>query len=92
MIDAALVEEMEADPQDEPNLGPYALGTMVMPLDDGTLMVGHAGGGTDWPYTSVMQVFTGETPIAIAVLIPQPADFAEEVFGGFMQLHDVATS
>jgi len=52
-------------------------------------MLGHAGGGLDYPYSGVLQVFTGDSPIAIAVLTPQPADFGADIFEMFMQLHDI---
>ncbi len=92
VIDSTLVTQMEADPQPEPDKGPYALGTMVMTDDRGVTMVGHAGGGSDWPYSTVMEVWTGDPPIAVAVLAPQAADHGADIFGVFMQLHDIATS
>ena len=91
VIDTTLVKQMEADPQPEPNKGPYALGTMVSTDDHGVTMVGHSGGGTDWPYSAVLQVWTGSTPIAIAVLTPQPADFGNDIYDGFMHLHALVT-
>ncbi len=87
-IDSALVKEMEADPQPEPNMGPYALGVLVDDYE-GVTMLGHGGGGVDWPYTGVLQVFAGDAPISIAVLTPQPADFGEDIFEVFMQLYDI---
>ena len=88
VIDSTLVKAMETDPQPEPNLGPYALGIMVGDYQ-GVTMVGHVGGGLDYPYTSVSQVFAGDSPIAIAGLTPQPADFGEDNLGVFMQLYDI---
>ena len=58
---------------------------------DGTggTMVGHAGGGPDQPYTGALHVFTANSPIAIALLTPQPVDFGADIFEVFMQLHDI---
>ena len=89
VIDSAIVTEMVADPQPEPNLGSYALGVMVSIDEQGTTMLGHAGGGLDLPYTGVLQVWTGDTPVAIAVLTPQPADFGADIWSVFMQLRDI---
>ena len=50
VIDPSLVAEMIADPQPDPYVGPYALGTMVFTVGTDTLL-GHAGGGVDYPYT-----------------------------------------
>ncbi len=88
VIDSTLVKVMEADPQPDPVMGPYALGTMVGDYN-GIMMVGHAGGGLDYPYSGVVQVFAGDSPIAIAVLTPQPADHGTQIFEVFMQLHDI---
>ncbi len=90
VIEPALVTEMEADPQDEPNMGPYALGVSIYTDGDGNIFVGHAGGGTDWPYTGVMHVWIGDAPISIALLTPQAADFGADIFEVFMQLHTIA--
>lgn len=87
-IDSALVKEMEADPQPEPNLGHYALGVFVEDYE-GVTMLGHGGGGVDYPYTGVLEVFAGDAPISIAVLTPQPADLGEDIFDVFMQLYGV---
>ena len=93
VIDSTLVKQMEADPQLEPSLNVnYALGTMVSTDDNGATMVGHSGGGPDWPYTAVLQVWTGNPPIAIAVLTPQPADFGNDIYDGFMHLHAIVTA
>jgi len=91
VIDSALVRQMEADPQEEPNVGPYALGTMVATADDGTVMVGHGGGGTAWPYSAVMMVSTGSPAVSVAVLTPQPADFGTQIYDLFMQLQRTVT-
>jgi len=91
VIDPALVTEMEADPQDEPNIGPYGLGVSVYTDGDGNIFVGHAGGGPEWPYTGVMHVWIGDAPISIALLTPQAADFGTDIFDVFMQLHAIAT-
>lgn len=89
VIDPSLVAEMIADPQPEPNVGSYALGTMVFTVGTDTL-IGHAGGGVDYPYTCAMHVVVGDQPIAIAVLTPQAADHASQIFDLFMQLRSVA--
>ena len=91
VLGPALVAELEADPQPEPSVGPYALGTMVTTLDDGSRLVGHAGGGTDWPYTSILQVWTGSSPVAVAVLTPQPADFGTQLFDLVVGLRTAVT-
>lgn len=91
VIDSTLVNEMVADPQAEPNIGPYALGVMVGEYD-GVPMFGHAGGGTDYPYATVLQVFGGDTPISIAILAPQAADHGSQIFEVFMQLYDIVAS
>ncbi len=91
VIDSALVRQMEADPQPEPSKGLYALGTTVMTDDNGNTMVGHAGGGTQWPYTTVMMVRTGSAAVSVAVLTPQPADFADDIYNLFMTLQQTAT-
>ena len=88
VIDASLVKQMQADPQDS-DVGLYGLGTVVM-SDDLVLMVGHAGGGSDWPYTTAMHVWTSDPPIAVAVLAPEPADHATGIYDVFMQLHRIA--
>jgi len=74
VIDTALVKQMEADPQEEPTRGLYALGTMLTTDDHGTTMVGHPGGGPEWPCSAIMMVWTGKPAVAVAVLTPQPAD------------------
>ena len=89
VIDSSLVTEMLADPQPEPNFGAYALGVIVSDDGQGGTMLGHGGGGPDLPYTGVLQVWAGDSPIAIAVLTPQPADFGEDIYDVFMQLHDI---
>ena len=91
VIDSTMVDEMVADPQDEPNMGPYALGVMVGEWE-GVPMYGHAGGGTDYPYATVLQVFGGDTPISIAVLAPEPADHFTQIFDVFMQLYAVVAA
>jgi D-alanyl-D-alanine carboxypeptidase len=91
VIDSTLVTQMEADPQPEPDRGLYALGTMEM-SDGSVLIVGHAGGGPDWPYTTVLQVWTSDQPVAVAVLAPEPVDHATGMYDVFMQLHRIAAS
>ena len=91
VIDAALVKQMEADPQTEPDKGLYALGTTLTTDDKGITMVGHAGGGLQWPYTTVMMAWTGKPAIAVAVLTPQPADFSSDIYDLFMQLQKTLT-
>lgn len=91
-IDSTLVAEMEADPQPDPDVGLYGLGVMVGDDGSGTMMVGHAGGGTEWAYTTVLQVFAGDTPISIAVLVPEPADFFEQIFDVFMQIYSIVAA
>lgn len=72
-------------------MGLYALGTLIAQDDSGTVMVGHGGGGLDWPYTAVMEVWTGTPPVAVVVLTSQPADFSKDMSGLVMNLHqDVA--
>jgi D-alanyl-D-alanine carboxypeptidase len=88
VIDSSLVREMEADPQPNPDTLDYALGTMVVVLGNDTL-VGHDGGGLDLPYTSAMHVYVGDSPIAIAILTPAPADLGTDVFDLFIRLHDL---
>jgi D-alanyl-D-alanine carboxypeptidase len=88
VIDSTLVEQMEADPQDS-DVGLYGLGTVVMSEED-VLMVGHGGGGSDWTYTTMLFVWTGEQPVAVAVLSPEPADFASGIYDVFMGLHRIA--
>lgn len=87
VLGSAWVKQMEADPQEEPDRGPYALGAMVMKDSDGTLMVGHGGGGSESPYTAMMEVWAGSSPVAIAVLTPQPADFGTQIYDLVMDLH-----
>jgi D-alanyl-D-alanine carboxypeptidase len=91
VIDSSLVQQMQADPQPEPNVGLYGLGTMVT-SDKGVLLVGHGGGGSDLPYTTAMQVSTSDPPIAIAVLAPEPVDHATGIYDVFMQLHRIAAA
>jgi len=91
VIDSALVKQMEADPQTEPTRGLYALGTMLTTDDHGTTMVGHAGGGPEWPYSAIMMVWTGKPTVAVAVLTPQPADFGTQLYDLFMQLQQTVT-
>ena len=91
IIDSALVKQMEADPQSEPTIGLYALGTTLTTDDQGTTLVGHGGGGLHWPYTSVMEVWTGNPAVAVAVLTPQPADFGTDLYDLVMQIHQSAT-
>ena len=88
VIDSTLVEQMEADPQDS-DVGLYGLGTVVMSEED-VLMVGHGGGGSDWTYTTMLFVWTGDRPVAVAVLSPEPADFASGIYDVFMGLHRIA--
>jgi D-alanyl-D-alanine carboxypeptidase len=90
VIDSSLVKQMEADPQPEPNVGMYALGTTVATDASGIITVGHGGGGPNWPYTGIVWVWTGDPPVAVAVLTPQPADFPTAVYDLVMQLHDDA--
>ena len=89
VIDSTLVTQMEADPQPEPDVGMYGLGTIVM-SEGGVTMVGHAGGGPDAAYTGVLQVWTGDPPVAVAVLAPEPADFGSGIYDVFMGLHRIA--
>lgn len=89
VIDASLVAQMEADAQTTTTDVDYALGTMVFDFGD-VVMVGHAGGGTDYPYTCDMYVVTGDHPVAIAVLAPEAADHGSQIFDLFMRLHDIA--
>ena len=91
VLDRGVVDEMWADPLEEPNIGPYGLGVLVYEDADGVFL-GHAGGGTDWPYTGALHVWIGDDPIAIALLTPQPADFGTDIFEVFMQLHDLGTA
>ncbi|MBK6872917.1 MAG: beta-lactamase family protein [Kineosporiaceae bacterium] len=91
VIDSASVKQMVADPQEEPNVGPYALGTMVGD-DEGTPTYGHAGGGRDWPYTSITLVWAGAQPVCVAVITPQPADFGSQIYELVMQLHTAASA
>jgi CubicO group peptidase (beta-lactamase class C family) len=92
VINSDLVKHMEADPQTEPSMGPYALGTTVNADSDGTVTVGHPGGGLNWPYTAMMEVWTGSPPVAVVVLTPQPADFATQLFDLVVGLHsDIAS-
>jgi len=91
VIDPSLVAEMIADPQPDANdfFLPYALGTTVFTVGTDTL-IGHAGGGVDYPYTSVTMVVVGDQPIGIAVLTPQAADHGSQIYDLFMQLHSIA--
>ncbi len=89
VIDPSLVAEMIADPQPDPYVGPYALGTSELTVGADTLL-GHAGGGVDYPYTCAMNVVLGDEPIAIAVLTPQAADHGSQIFDLFMQLYSIA--
>jgi len=91
VIDATLVKQMEADPQTEPEKGLYALGTSLTTDDHGVTMVGHGGGGLQWPYTTVMMAWTGDPAVAVAVLTPQPADFGTDIYDLFMQLQGTIT-
>jgi D-alanyl-D-alanine carboxypeptidase len=91
VIDSALVKQMEADPQEEPMMGQYALGTALTSDDFGTVMVGHSGGGMDWPYSAVMMASTGNPAVSVAVLTPQPADFPTDIYDLFMQLQNTMT-
>jgi D-alanyl-D-alanine carboxypeptidase len=88
VIDSTLVTQMQANPQDS-DVGLYGLGTTVM-SDDLVLMVGHGGGGPELPYTSMLYVWTGDPPVAVAVLAPEPADFASGIYDVFMGLHRIA--
>ena len=88
VIDSTLVTQMEADPRDS-DVGLYGLGTVVM-YDDLVPMVGHGGGGPEVPYTTTLFVWTGDPPVAVAVLAPEPADFASGIHDVFMELHRIA--
>ena len=88
MIDSTLVKQMEADPQDS-DVGPYGLGTVVM-SEDLVLMVGHGGGGSESAYTTMLFVWPGDPPVAVAVLAPEPADFVSGIYDVFMGLHRIA--
>jgi D-alanyl-D-alanine carboxypeptidase len=92
VLSTPLVTEMESDPRPEPDVGPYALGTIVVTGDDGTVMVGHPGGGLDWPYTAVMEVWPGASPVAVAVLTPQPADFPSQLYDLVMNLRSAVAT
>lgn len=91
VVDSTRVAEMVADPQDDPNYGPYALGTMVADYN-GVAMYGHAGGGADFPYTTVVQVLAGDTPISIAVLASEAADHFTQIFDVFMELYTIVVA
>jgi hypothetical protein len=54
-------------------------------------VVGHSGGGPEWPYSAIMMVWTGKPAVAVAVLTPQPADFDTQLYGLFMQLQQTVT-
>ena len=83
VIDSTLVEQMDADLQDS-DVGLYGLGTTVM-SDDIVLMFGHGWGWLEWPYTrSMLFVWTGDQPVAVAVLSPEPADFGSGIYDIFM--------
>jgi D-alanyl-D-alanine carboxypeptidase len=88
VIDSTLVTQMEADPQ-ESDVGLYGLGTIVT-SEDLVLMVGHGGGGPDVPYTTMLFVWTGDQPVAVAVLAPEPAGYASGIDDVFMGLHRIA--
>jgi D-alanyl-D-alanine carboxypeptidase len=88
VIDSTLVAQMQADPQDS-DVGLYGLGTMVM-SEDLDLMIGHMGGGSDWTYTTMLFVWPGDQPVAVAVLAPEPADFASGIYDVFLGLHRIA--
>ena len=88
VIDSTLVAQMEADPQDS-DMGLYGLGTFVM-SEEGVLMVGHGGGGSESAYTTMLFVWTGDQPVAVAVLAPEPADFGSGIYDVFMGLHRIA--
>ena len=91
VIDATLVKQMEADPQTEAVKGLYALGTVLTTDDHGTTMIGHAGGGPEWPYSAIMMVWTGNPAVAVAVLTPQPADFSTDIYDLVVQLQQTVT-
>jgi D-alanyl-D-alanine carboxypeptidase len=88
VIDSTLVAQMEADPRDS-DVGLYGLGAVVM-SEGLVLMVGHGGGGPEVPYTTMLFVWTGDQPVAVAVLSPEPADFASGIYDVFMGLHRIA--
>ena len=88
VIDSTLVTQMEADTRDS-EVGPYGLGTVVM-SDDLVLMVGHGGGGSEAAYTTMLFVWTGDQPVAVAVLAPEAADFVSGIYDVFMGLHRIA--
>lgn len=90
VIDSTLVTQMQADPQDS-DVGLYGLGTTLM-SDDLVLMVGHGGGGSEYPYTSMLYVWTGDQPVAVAMLAPEPADFGSGIYDVFMGLHRIAAN
>jgi CubicO group peptidase (beta-lactamase class C family) len=89
VIDSTLVTQMEADPQDS-DVGLYGLGTIAMADDDDILMVGHGGGGSELPYTTMLFAWTGDQPVTVAVLAPEPADLMSGIYGVFMGLHRIA--
>jgi hypothetical protein len=64
---------------------------MLTTDDHGTTMVGHPGGGPEWPCSAIMMVWTGKPAVAVAVLTPQPADFDTQLYGLFMQLQQTVT-
>jgi D-alanyl-D-alanine carboxypeptidase len=88
VIDSTLVAQMEADTRDSA-AGPYGLGTVVT-YEDLVPMVGHGGGGPEVPYTTMLFVWTGDPPIAVAVLAPEPADLGSGINDIFMGLHRIA--
>ena len=89
VIDSTLVKQMEADPQDS-DVGLYGLGTTAMADDDGILMFGQGGGGSELPYTTMLFAWTGDQPVTVAVLAPEPADLMSGIYGVFMGLHRIA--
>ena len=87
VIDSTLITQMEADTRGS-SVGPYSLGTVVM-YDDLVPMVGHSGGGPEVPYTTTLFVWTGDPPVAVAVLAPEPADLTSGIHEVFMGLHRI---
>lgn len=92
VVDSTLAQAMVADPQLEPVLGAYGLGTMIVDNGPGGRMLGHAGGGTEVPFTTVMNVYVGATPVSIAILAPEAADYGTQLVGLYLNLYIAATT
>lgn len=88
VIDAASIAEMEADPQTDPAVGDYGLGLMLGADDRGEPIIGHVGGGPEWTYTTLVEVWPGAEPVALSILVPEAVDFGGVLFPLFMALHE----